>query len=159
MKNQYFVLLSVVLVSLFSACQKEPDNSIDNGTYSYSLSVLNDDYTEVIPIKGVKASQVASKSNLPSWVRDVYLTGEVENGMQLNIRGEGHAAPGGGQNGDLLVVINEIPHPQLQRDGNNLFYTCTISVLDAMLGREVSVPCLDLTREDKATFDKVKNIF
>ena len=83
MKNQYFVLLSVVLVSFFSACQKEPDKSIDNGTYSYSLSVLNDDYTEVIPIQGVKASQVASKSNLPSWVSDVYLTGEVENGSLL----------------------------------------------------------------------------
>ena len=152
----------------------------------------------------------------------------VEDGMQITIRGEGHAAPHGGVNGDLLVVINEIQHPQLQRDGNNLFYTRVISVMDAMLGCEVSVPCLDgsykvkvepgtqsgtvvklrgkglpsvqgygrgngdlyvkfqvwvphklsrseketleqmrssdsfqpdLTREDKATFDKVKNIF
>ena len=152
----------------------------------------------------------------------------VENGMQVTIPGEGHAAPHGGTNGDLLVVINEIQHPQLQRDGNNLFYTTTLSVMDAMLGTEVSVPCLDgsykvkvepgtqsgtvvklrgkglpsvqgygrgtgdlyvkfqvwvphklsrsekealealrgsssfkpdLTREDKATFDKVKNIF
>lgn len=67
----------------------------------------------------------------------------VEDGMQITIRGEGHAAPRGGQNGDLLVVINEQPHPQLQRDGNNLFYTRIISVMDAMLGAEVSVPCLD----------------
>ena len=59
----------------------------------------------------------------------------VEDGMQITIRGEGHAAPRGGQNGDLLVVINEQPHPQLQRDGNNLFYTRIISVMDAMLGR------------------------
>lgn len=152
----------------------------------------------------------------------------VEDGMQITVRGEGHAAPQGGVNGDLLVVINEITHPQLQRDGNNLFYTRIISVMDAMLGCEVSIPCLDgsykvkvepgtqsgtvvklrgkglpsvqgygrgtgdlyvkfqvwvphklsrqerelleqlrgsssftpdLTREDKATFDKVKNIF
>lgn len=152
----------------------------------------------------------------------------VEDGMQITIRGEGHSAPHGGVNGDLLVVINELPHPQLQRDGNNLFHTRIISVMDAMLGCEVSVPCLDgsykvkvepgtqsgtvvklrgkglpsvqgygrgtgdmyvkfqvwvphklskseketleqmrasssfqpdLTREDKATFDKVKNIF
>ena len=67
----------------------------------------------------------------------------VENGMQINVRGEGHSPAHGGQNGDLLVVINEIAHPQLQRDGNNLFHTMTISVLDAMLGCEVSVPCLD----------------
>ncbi|MBR6306613.1 MAG: molecular chaperone DnaJ [Bacteroidales bacterium] len=67
----------------------------------------------------------------------------VEDGMQITVRGEGHSAPHGGQNGDLLVVINEIAHPQLQRDGNNLFYTRIISVLDAMLGCEISVPCLD----------------
>ena len=158
----------------------------------------------------------------------VHIPAGVEDGMQLTIRGEGHAAPQGGVNGDLLLVINEVAHPQLQRDGNNLFHTRIISVLDAMLGCEVSVPCLDgsykvkvepgtqsgtvvklrgkglpcvqgygrgtgdlyvkfqvwvphklsreekealekmkgsssfqpdLTREDKATFDKVKNIF
>ena len=82
-KHIYIVLLSAILVPLFSACQKEQNELIDNGTYNFSLSVLNDDYTEVIPIKGVKASQVASKSNLPTWVRDVYLTGEVENGSLL----------------------------------------------------------------------------
>lgn len=73
----------------------------------------------------------------------VHIPAGVENGMQITIRGEGHAAPHGGVNGDLLVVINEIQHPQLQRDGNNLFFTKTISVMDAMLGCEVSVPCLD----------------
>ncbi len=67
----------------------------------------------------------------------------VENGMQITIRGEGHAAPHGGVNGDLLVVINEVQHPQLQREGNNLFFTRVISVMDAMLGCEVSIPCLD----------------
>lgn len=91
MKHIYFVLLSTILVSLFSACQKEQNEPIDNGTYNYSLSVLNDDYTEVIPIKGVKASEVASKSNLPSWVKDVYLTGEVENGnllLGIDVKGD-----------------------------------------------------------------------
>ena len=73
----------------------------------------------------------------------------VEDGMQITIRGEGHSAPHGGVNGDLLVVINEIQHPQLQRDGNNLFYTRVISVMDAMLGCEVSVPCLDGTYKVK----------
>ena len=91
MKHIYFVLLSAILVSLLSACQKEQNEPIDNGTYNYSLSVLNDDYTEVIPINGVKASEVASKSNLPSWVKDVYLTGEVENGnllLGIDVKGD-----------------------------------------------------------------------
>ena len=91
MKHLYSVLLSAILVSLFSACQKEQNNPIDSGTYSFSLSVLNDDYTEVIPIRGVQASQVASKNNLPSWVSDVYLTGGVENGnllLGIDVKGD-----------------------------------------------------------------------
>ncbi|MBO4611529.1 MAG: molecular chaperone DnaJ [Bacteroidales bacterium] len=67
----------------------------------------------------------------------------VEAGMQITIRGEGHSAPHNGANGDLLVVIEEIEDANLKRDGNNLFFTKIISVTDAILGCEISVPCLD----------------
>ena len=67
----------------------------------------------------------------------------VEAGMQITIRGEGHSAPHNGVNGDLLVVIEEIEDANLKRDGNNLFFTKIISVTDAILGCEISVPCLD----------------
>jgi molecular chaperone DnaJ len=67
----------------------------------------------------------------------------VENGMQLTIKGEGHAAQHNGVNGDLLVLIEEIPHASLKRDGNNLFYSTIISVTDAILGTDIVVPCLD----------------
>ena len=67
----------------------------------------------------------------------------VEDGSQITMRGEGHAAPQNGINGDLLVIVEEQPHAQLKRDGNNLFYTRVISVADAMLGCEIQVPCLD----------------
>lgn len=67
----------------------------------------------------------------------------VEDGMQLTIKGEGHAAPYNGVNGDLLVIIEEIPHSSLKRDGKNLFYSTVISVTDAILGTEITVPCLD----------------
>ena len=67
----------------------------------------------------------------------------VEDGMQLTLKGEGHAAKAGGINGDLLVVIEQIPHQELKRDGKNLFYSKIISVTDAILGTEVSIPCLD----------------
>ncbi len=66
----------------------------------------------------------------------------VENGMQLSIRGEGHAAKNNGINGDLLVLIEEQPHAELKREGNNLFYTKVISVPEAVLGAEVEVPSL-----------------
>ena len=73
----------------------------------------------------------------------------VENGMQLTIRGAGHAAKNNGINGDLLVLIEEVEHPYLKRDGNNLSYTKIISVMDAMLGATVEVPCLDGTYKVK----------
>ena len=67
----------------------------------------------------------------------------VEDGMQLTLKGEGHAAKSGGINGDLLVVIEEMPHANLKREGKNLFYTTIIPVTDAILGTEISIPCLD----------------
>ena len=67
----------------------------------------------------------------------------VEAGMQLTIQGEGHAAKNNGINGDLLVVIEEQEHPDLKREGNNLYYTKVISRPDAILGADVEVPCLD----------------
>ncbi|CCX52030.1 chaperone protein DnaJ [Alistipes sp. CAG:514] len=67
----------------------------------------------------------------------------VEDGMQLTIKGEGHAAPHNGINGDLLVIIEEIGHSSLKREGKNLFYSTIISVTDAILGTEITVPCLD----------------
>ena len=67
----------------------------------------------------------------------------VEAGMQLTVQGEGHAAKNNGINGDLLVVIEEQEHPNLKRDGNNLYYTKIVSLPEAILGAEVEVPCLD----------------
>ena len=67
----------------------------------------------------------------------------VEAGMQLTVQGEGNAAKNNGINGDLLVVIEEQEHPNLKRDGNNLYYTKIVSLPDAILGAETEVPCLD----------------
>ena len=69
--------------------------------------------------------------------------------MQLTLQGEGHAAKNNGINGDLLVVIEEQEHPNLKREGNNLFYTKVISVPDAILGAEVEIPGIDGTYKIK----------
>jgi molecular chaperone DnaJ len=67
----------------------------------------------------------------------------VEAGMQMNISREGHAAKNNGVNGDLLVVIEEQEHPNLKREGNNLYCTKIVSLPDAILGGEVEVPGID----------------
>jgi len=67
----------------------------------------------------------------------------VAQGMQLTVQGKGNAAKGGGVNGDLLVVIEEEPHPELQRDGNDLIYSLFISIPDAVLGSNLEIPSVD----------------
>ncbi len=67
----------------------------------------------------------------------------VSDGMQLAMAGKGNVPPRGGIAGDLLIVIEEIPHEQLQRDGKNLIYDLTISFPDAVLGAEVQIPTLE----------------
>ena len=49
----------------------------------------------------------------------------VVDGMQLKVSGKGNAGPLGGVNGDLIVVIEEEKHDELERDGNNLHYEFT----------------------------------
>jgi len=67
----------------------------------------------------------------------------VQNGMQLSMREKGNAAPRGGMNGDLLVVIEEIPHDTFEREGNNLYINYYISFPQAALGGSVDIPTLD----------------
>ncbi len=58
----------------------------------------------------------------------------VVEGMQLKVSGKGNEAPGNGISGDLIVAIEEKPHPSLQREGDNLHYDLYISFSDAALG-------------------------
>lgn len=58
----------------------------------------------------------------------------VVDGMQLKVTGKGNEAPGNGVAGDLIVAIEEKPHPTLQREGDNLHYDLYISFSEAALG-------------------------
>ncbi len=66
----------------------------------------------------------------------------VEEGMQMTVRGKGNAAPFGGVNGDLLVVIQEEEDPNLIRNGNDVIYNLLISVTEAAIGTSVEVPMI-----------------
>ncbi|OWP84199.1 molecular chaperone DnaJ [Flavobacterium davisii] len=58
----------------------------------------------------------------------------VVDGMQLKVAGKGNDAPGNGVAGDLIVAIEEIEHPTLKREGENLHYDLYISYPEAVLG-------------------------
>jgi len=67
----------------------------------------------------------------------------VSEGMQLSMSGKGNAAPRGGVSGDLIILIEEIPHETLKREGNNIIFDLHLSFIDAVLGSSVEVPTID----------------
>ena len=66
----------------------------------------------------------------------------VSGGMQIPIQGKGNAAPHGGINGDLLVLIEEEEHKDLVRDGSDLIYNLLLDMPTAVLGGQVKIPTL-----------------
>ena len=67
----------------------------------------------------------------------------VSEGMQLSVSGKGNAAARGGINGDLIILIEEIEHPLLMRDNENLLYEHYISIPEAALGTTIEVPTIN----------------
>lgn len=64
----------------------------------------------------------------------------VEDGMQLSVTGKGNAGPKDGIPGDLIVLVEEIPHDRIKRDGTNLLYDHYLSFCDAALGSSAEIP-------------------
>ncbi|MFW5687361.1 MAG: molecular chaperone DnaJ [Bacteroidota bacterium] len=67
----------------------------------------------------------------------------VGEGMQMSMSGKGNAAARGGVPGDLIILIEEIKHESLIRDGNNLLYDHYISFPEAAMGTTIEVPTLE----------------
>ncbi len=66
----------------------------------------------------------------------------VAEGMQISKRGSGHAGIRGGETGDLLILINEKPHDDFERESDNLIHNLYISFPDAAMGTNIEVPTL-----------------
>lgn len=73
-------------------------------------------------------------------VIEIDIPAGVMDGMQLSVTGKGNAGPFDGIPGDLIVVIEEIPHESLRRDEENLHYEAFISFVDAALGTSIEIP-------------------
>ncbi len=74
----------------------------------------------------------------------IHLPKGVMEGQKFKAKGKGNAAPGGkGVPGDLIVNIEEIQHPELLRDHEDLVYNCLISFPTAALGGPVEIPTLN----------------
>ncbi|MBY0244710.1 MAG: molecular chaperone DnaJ, partial [Sphingobacteriaceae bacterium] len=84
--------------------------------------------------QGVEKGEETISINIPAGVSE---------GMQLSMNGKGNAAPNGGINGDLIILIEEIPHEILKREGSNIVYDLHLNFVDATLGTSLEVPTID----------------
>ena len=80
----------------------------------------------------VRAEEIIT-INIPAGVYD---------GMQLSMSGKGNAAPRGGVPGDLIILVEEVPHDLFERQENNLYYNAFITFAQAALGASVEIPTL-----------------
>ncbi len=83
--------------------------------------------------EGVTRKDEVVSFNIPAGVTD---------GMQLTVKGKGNAPRRGGVNGDLIVLIEEVKHPELIRDGNDVIYNLLLDFPTAALGGSVEVPTI-----------------
>jgi len=66
----------------------------------------------------------------------------VDNGSRLRSSGNGEAGIGGGQTGDLYIVISVKEHELFERQGDDLFCEIPIKFTLASLGGSIEVPTL-----------------
>ncbi|RQO75296.1 molecular chaperone DnaJ [Pedobacter sp. KBW06] len=100
-----------------------------NGSGSQITSKCNSCHGE-----GIVRGEETITINIPAGVSD---------GMQLSMSGKGNAAPNGGIPGDLIILIEEVAHETLKREGNNVVYDLHVSIIDAALGYSAEVPTID----------------
>lgn len=73
---------------------------------------------------------------------EIKIPAGVAEGMVVNVPGKGHAAKHNGVPGDIQVLIEEEPHPDLIRDENDLIYNLLLTIPQAVLGDTVEVPTI-----------------
>lgn len=67
----------------------------------------------------------------------------VHQDIQLSMTGKGNVGERNGPPGDLIIQIEELPHEDFTREGNDLLYNLYISFPEAVLGTSVEIPTID----------------
>lgn len=74
---------------------------------------------------------------------NVNIPGGIDNGMSLNVRGEGDIGKNGGPAGDILLNVRVKSHKIFARNGADINCDYPISFVQATLGGEIKVPTID----------------
>ena len=73
---------------------------------------------------------------------DIEVPVGVQDGMQMIQDNGGHGIKGG-INGDLVIILTEIPHKIFSRNINDLKYTSKLSYTQLVLGDKIEIPTID----------------
>jgi molecular chaperone DnaJ len=67
----------------------------------------------------------------------------VDNGSRVRVAGKGGPGAAGGPAGDLFLMIRVKPHPLIERRGDDLYMDVPVTVGEAALGGQITVPTPD----------------
>ncbi len=67
----------------------------------------------------------------------------IDEGHQVRLTNEGEVGPRNGPPGSLYVAVHIAEHPQLTREGTELYYEAEISIAQAALGTKIAVPMVE----------------
>ena len=67
----------------------------------------------------------------------------VDDGKRVQIPGQGDSGQNGGPPGDLYVFIHVRPHEFFERDGYDLYCAIPVTISQAALGTEITVPTIE----------------
>ena len=116
-----------LFAELFGRRERGPARGAD---VSYSLSV---DFIEAIA--GAKKRVVMADGR----TLDIAIPAGLIDGQTLRLRGQGQPGAGGGETGDVLVVIHVKPHPVFRRDGASIRSTLPVTLGEALAGTKLAV--------------------
>lgn len=89
-------------------------------------------------------SKCAGKGRIRHTIeQEIEIPAGVDDGQIMTMRGQGDAGVNGGPSGDLRISINVRPHPIFVRSGFDVFCEIPISLTQAALGDEITVPTID----------------
>jgi DnaJ-class molecular chaperone len=74
---------------------------------------------------------------------DITIPPGTTDGQSLRLKGQGLPGQGGAPNGDAYVEIAVKPHPYFEREGSDILLECPISLNEAVLGGQITVPTID----------------
>jgi molecular chaperone DnaJ len=72
----------------------------------------------------------------------VHVPPGVHDGQVVRLRGEGEPSTTGASRGDLHVYVRVMPHPLLERRGDDLLCRVPVSFVQAAIGAKASIPTL-----------------